>query len=43
MTTSFLDMKEQGRPTVVMTTHDKDQAHRLADNLLRIKDGKISS
>lgn len=38
----ILAMKEQDRPTVVMTTHDKDQAHRLADNLLRIKDGKIS-
>ncbi len=36
------DMKAQGRPTVIMTTHDNDQAHRLADVLLRIEDGKIT-
>lgn len=39
----ILDMKRQGRPTVFMTTHDNDQARRLADNLLQIENGLIYS
>ncbi len=35
-------MKKDGRATVIMTTHDRDQAGRLADVLLFMKDGTIS-
>lgn len=35
-------MKHQGKVTVIMTTHDKDQALRLADHLLVMKRGKVS-
>jgi tungstate transport system ATP-binding protein len=34
-------MKKEGRSTVIMTTHDRDQAERLADRLLVMHDGKI--
>jgi tungstate transport system ATP-binding protein len=34
-------MKEGGRTTVIMTTHDRDQAERLANVLLLMKDGVI--
>ena len=34
-------MKTDGRTTVIMTTHDREQAERLADVLLLIKDGRI--
>lgn len=37
----ILAMKKEGRTTVVMTTHDRDQAVRLADRLLLMKGGKI--
>jgi tungstate transport system ATP-binding protein len=36
-------MKEGGRTTVIMTTHDRDQAERLADVLLLMKDGMIEA
>lgn len=36
-------MKEGGRTTVIMTTHDRDQAERLADVLLLMKDGGIET
>jgi tungstate transport system ATP-binding protein len=36
-------MKEGGRTTVIMTTHDRDQAERLADVLLLMKDGVIAT
>lgn len=36
-------MKEGGRTTVIMTTHDRDQAERLADVLLLMKDGMIET
>jgi tungstate transport system ATP-binding protein len=36
-------MKEGGRTTVIMTTHDRDQAERLADVLLIMKDGVIET
>ncbi len=35
-------MRKNGRTTVIMTTHDRDQAERLADVLLFIKGGTIS-
>ena len=34
-------MKRDGTTTVIMTTHDKDQADRLADTLLFMTGGKI--
>jgi tungstate transport system ATP-binding protein len=34
-------MKKEGKTTVIMTTHDKDQAERLADTLLFITGGRI--
>ncbi len=37
----ILAMKKEGRTTVVMTTHDRDQAMRLADRLLLMKQGMI--
>lgn len=39
----ILGMKQQGGPTVVMTTHDASQAERLADFRLLIGDGNIVS
>lgn len=35
-------MKKNGRTTVIMTTHDPDQAERLADTRLFMKAGMIS-
>jgi tungstate transport system ATP-binding protein len=35
-------MKTSGRSTVIMTTHDREQAERLADVLLMMKEGTIS-
>jgi len=34
-------MKKQGKPTVIMTTHDAGQAKRLADYLLRMHKGSL--
>lgn len=34
-------MKKNGRTTVIMTTHDREQAERLADHLLLMKHGRI--
>jgi tungstate transport system ATP-binding protein len=34
-------MKKGGRTTVIMTTHDREQAERLADVMLVMKDGMI--
>jgi tungstate transport system ATP-binding protein len=36
-------MKKEGRTTVIMTTHDREQAERLADNLLIMKHGRIEN
>jgi ABC-type multidrug transport system ATPase subunit len=36
-------MKEGGRTTAIMTTHDREQAERLADVLLLMKDGVIET
>ncbi len=35
-------MKKDGRATVIMTTHDREQAERLADVLLFMNEGAIS-
>jgi tungstate transport system ATP-binding protein len=35
-------MKASGRSTVIMTTHDREQAERLGDVLLMMKEGTIS-
>jgi tungstate transport system ATP-binding protein len=34
-------MKKDGRTTVIMTTHDREQAERLADRLLIMKHGRF--
>jgi tungstate transport system ATP-binding protein len=39
----ILTMKEAGRPTIIMTTHDRSQAERLSDCVLQMRDGKIFS
>lgn len=38
----ILTMKEAGRPTILMTTHDQKQAERLTDRVLFMRDGKIA-
>jgi tungstate transport system ATP-binding protein len=35
------EMKRKGKTTIIMTTHDKEQAERLADTLLFMKGGDI--
>jgi ABC-type multidrug transport system ATPase subunit len=35
-------MKREGRSAVIMTTHDRDQAERLADRLLIMQDGSVT-
>ncbi|GAB4405814.1 MAG: ATP-binding cassette domain-containing protein [Thermodesulfovibrionales bacterium] len=37
----ILRMKREGRSTVIITTHDREQAERLADRILILNDGKI--
>jgi len=39
----ILKMKEGRSSTVIITTHDRAQAERLADHLLAIKEGKVVS
>ena len=36
-------MQQDRKVTIIMTTHDREQAGRLADHLLMMKDGAISS
>ncbi len=38
----ILQMKKDKRTTVVMATHDREQAERLADSVLAMKDGRLS-
>ena len=38
----ILKMKREGMVTVIITTHDREQAARLADALLVMRDGRIS-
>jgi tungstate transport system ATP-binding protein len=35
------DLKRDGRTMIIMTTHDRDQADRLADKLLVMKEGEV--
>lgn len=37
----ILDMKRRGSPVVVMATHDREQAARLADRTIRMKGGAL--
>lgn len=37
----ILNMKKEGRSTVIIATHEKQQAERLADNLLIMHEGRI--
>jgi len=38
---SILDLKRAGKTTVIMSTHDRDQAERLADQVLLMQNGAI--
>jgi tungstate transport system ATP-binding protein len=38
----ILTMKEAGQPTIIMTTHDRQQAERLSNRVLFMREGKIS-
>jgi ABC-type multidrug transport system ATPase subunit len=38
----ILTMKEAGRPTIIMTTHDSSQAARLTECVLQMRYGRIS-
>jgi tungstate transport system ATP-binding protein len=37
----ILTMKKENRSLVIMTTHDRDQAERLADRMLVMRDGML--
>lgn len=37
----ILDLKRQDQATILMITHDPEQARRLGDNLLRLKNGRL--
>jgi ABC-type multidrug transport system ATPase subunit len=37
----ILDLKRAGKSTVIMTTHDREQAERLADHLVLMRSGTI--
>jgi tungstate transport system ATP-binding protein len=37
----ILDMKKAESPTVIMATHDREQASRLADSIIRMKAGRL--
>lgn len=37
----ILNMKKAGSPTVIMATHDGEQAERLADSIIRMKGGRL--
>jgi tungstate transport system ATP-binding protein len=39
----ILSMRKAGSTMVIMTTHDRDQAERLADVLLHLREGKIEA
>jgi tungstate transport system ATP-binding protein len=39
--TMILQMKEAGRTTIIMTTHDSSQAERLSSRLIIMKNGKL--
>ena len=35
-------LKRSGSTTVIMTTHDREQAMRLADSMVSMRNGRIS-
>ena len=37
----ILKMKQEKGPAIIMTTHDRAQAERLADRILMMKDGRV--
>ncbi len=39
----ILSMKQQGQLTTIIATHDMRQAERLADVLIRIEDGRVTT
>lgn len=39
----ILALKREGKTTVIMTTHDREQAERLADQMVQMRQGKIVS
>ncbi len=39
----IMNMKREGGPLVLLTTHDRAQAERLADRFLFLKDGRIEA
>jgi tungstate transport system ATP-binding protein len=38
----ILNMRKDGKSIIVITTHDKLQAERLADNMLIMSEGRIN-
>lgn len=38
---TILTLKKAGKTTIILTTHDREQALRLSDRLLVLRDGKI--
>lgn len=39
----IVNMRKEGRSTIIMTTHDRDQANRVGDVQLVMKNGKIEN
>jgi tungstate transport system ATP-binding protein len=39
----IVNMRKEGRSTIIMTTHDRDQANRVGDVQLVMKNGRIES
>ena len=39
----IMTMRKEGRSTIIMTTHDRDQANRVGDVQLVMKNGKIEN
>jgi tungstate transport system ATP-binding protein len=37
----ILSLKREARTTIIITTHDRDQAARVADQVLMMQDGRI--
>jgi len=38
---TILEMKERGAPLVIMSTHEREQAQRLADTIVMMKKGRL--
>jgi tungstate transport system ATP-binding protein len=39
----ILDLKRGGKTTIIMSTHDREQAERLADQVVTMRHGEIVS